>query len=134
MFKEKAIEALKNAGFKLTKPRMWIVEYLDGNKNHPSAVEIYDDLRKDKKYFSFATVYNTLDTLVKAGAIKQITVDPTCSRFDPDISEHGHFVCKICNKVYDLENIQIDFEKDYIAEIEHIDLHIKGVCKNCKKQ
>lgn len=134
MFKEKAIEAMKKSGYKLTKPRMWIVEYLDGNKNHPSAVEIYDDLRRENKQFSFATIYNTLDTLVKSGAIKQITVDPSCSRFDPDTSDHGHFVCSVCKKVYDLENIEVNFDNDIIAEVEHIDLHIKGVCKNCKKQ
>ncbi|MGA1847526.1 Fur family transcriptional regulator [Deferribacter abyssi] len=134
MFKDKAVEAMKKAGFKLTKPRMWIVEYLDGNKNHPSAIEIYDDLRRQNKQFSFATIYNTLDTLVKSKAVKQINVDPNCSRFDPDTSDHGHFVCRVCKKVYDLESVSLDYDKMIIAEIDHIDITISGVCKNCKKQ
>jgi len=41
MFKEKAVEALKSAGLKITKPRLWIVEYLDGNVNHPTAIDIF---------------------------------------------------------------------------------------------
>lgn len=41
MFKEKAIETLRKEGFKITKPRLWIVEFLEGNTSHPSAAEIY---------------------------------------------------------------------------------------------
>jgi len=48
MFKEAALSALKEHGYKITKPREWIVQYLDGNKNHPTALDIIDDIRKMK--------------------------------------------------------------------------------------
>jgi Fur family peroxide stress response transcriptional regulator len=132
MFKEKALQSLKEAGFKVTKPRKWIVEFLDGNKNHPSAIEIYDTLRAQDKKFSFATVYNTLETLVETGVVKQVTVDPQCSRFDPDINPHGHFYCKSCGKVEDLFDVDIklggDAEQNNVLDYE---LNVYGICKDC---
>lgn len=132
MFKENAMDLLKKSGYKVTKPRQWIVEALDGNTSHPSAMEIFDQLRGSDKSFSFATVYNTLDTLVKSGAVKQVTADPQCSRFDPDTSAHGHFYCKTCGEVQDVFDINMDMASDSVkGKVEGYDLNIFGVCDNC---
>lgn len=132
MFKEKAIETLRKEGFKITKPRVWIVEFLQGNTSHPSATEIYEKLRSKDKNFSFATVYNTMDTLLKSGIIKQVTADPKCARFDYDVSSHGHFYCKECGNVYDLFDISVKVN-DKVGEIEGFDLNVVGTCSKCIK-
>lgn len=132
MFKEQAIEALKKEGYKITKPRKWIVEFLDNNTSHPSAVDIFDQLRSKDKNFSFATVYNTLDALVKAGIVKQVSSDPKCGRFDPDISEHAHFYCKKCEKVYDIFDVDINFDNS-IGKVEEYQLNVVGTCSKCEK-
>ncbi len=132
MFKEDAIKALKKAGYKITKPREWIVEYLDNNTNHPSAIEIYDDLRSQDKGFSFATVYNTLETLVKTGVVQQVTVDPQCSRYDYDTSSHAHFFCKKCGKIEDIFEVEVKLGDKYqVNTIDSYDLNIYGICKDC---
>jgi len=132
MFKEDALELLKKSGYKVTKPREWIVEALDGNTSHPSAMEIFDQLRNNNKSFSFATVYNTLDTLVKSGAVKQVTADPQCSRYDPNTFSHGHFYCKKCGKVSDVFDINMDMASASVSgKVEEYELNIFGICEKC---
>lgn len=136
MFKEKAVEALKSAGLKITKPRLWIVEYLDGNVNHPTAIDIFQDVRKDDKDFSFATVYNTLDVLVKQGVVKQIKTDEKSCRFDPNTNLHGHFYCKKCGRLFDIELIQnkIIDDTSTFGKVEDYEIKLFGICNNCLNQ
>jgi Fur family peroxide stress response transcriptional regulator len=132
MFKENAIKALKRAGYKITKPREWIVEYLDGNTSHPSAIEIYDNLRSQDRSFSFATVYNTLETLVKTGVVQQVTVDPQCSRYDYNTKSHAHFYCKQCGKIEDIFDVNVKLGQEHqMNSIDSYDLNIYGTCKDC---
>lgn len=135
MFKEAALSALKEHGYKITKPREWIVQYLDGNKNHPTALDIFDDIRKNEKSVSFATVYNTLETLVKSGVVTEIAIDSQSSRFDPDVSDHAHFVCTKCKKVFDVysDSIKAAF-KDVPGKVESVSVVVRGECNKCMKK
>ena len=136
MFKDNAVEALKKSGLKVTKPRMWIVEYLDGNKNHPTAIDIFENIRKEKKNMSFATVYNTLEILVKQGIVRQLKTDEKSCRFDPNTDLHGHFYCKYCGSLYDIEIDQKDLFKDLdrYGDIDGYEIVLYGKCNSCKKQ
>jgi len=132
MFKDMALQVLKENRYKITKPREWIIEYLDGNKNHPTALEIFDDIRKNDKSISFATVYNTLETLVKAGVVNEISVDSQSSRFDPDISDHLHFVCLKCKKVFDIHDDSFrESIKNVPGKIYNYSVIVKGECEDC---
>ncbi len=133
MFKEKAVEALRNSGLKITKPRLWIVEYLDGNKNHPTAIDIFQEVRREDKDFSFATVYNTLDILVKEGIIKQIKTEEKSCRYDPNTGLHGHFYCKNCGKLFDVDLKQTNFLDETISfgKVEDYEIKFYGICNSC---
>jgi Fur family peroxide stress response transcriptional regulator len=58
---------LKRAGLKLTPQRIAIVRELDGDETHPTAQELYERLLPAFPTMSFATVYNTLAALERAG-------------------------------------------------------------------
>jgi Fur family peroxide stress response transcriptional regulator len=133
MFKEKAVEALRNSGLKITKPRLWIVEYLDGNKNHPTAIDIFQEVRREDKDFSFATVYNTLDILVKEGIVKQIKTEEKSCRYDPNTGLHGHFYCKSCGKLFDFDLKQSNIldETTSCGKVEDYEIKFFGICNSC---
>ena len=92
--KEEKIAFYKSLGLKLTPQRLAILEYLEGNKNHPSAEDIYKALKPRFPSMSFATVYNTLEILVKKGVIKELNIESSRKRFDPFTHPHHHFFCK----------------------------------------
>jgi Fur family peroxide stress response transcriptional regulator len=115
---------------------MAIFDYLDGNKDHPSAEEIYKAVSKRFPTMSFATVYNTLSALKDRGGVRELTIDPEKKRYDPDTGRHNHLICMACKKVVD---IQIDYDlklprslrQNFAVVSNHIEFY--GFCPDCKE-
>lgn len=123
-------------GFKLTPQRIAILDYLDGNKEHPSADEIYKAVSEKFPTMSFATVYNTLDALKKRGMLLEITIDPGKKRFDPDSEPHHHIMCIRCKKVIDVRNkfeLVIPLEERRGFEIIGNHIEFYGLCEKCRQ-
>jgi Fur family peroxide stress response transcriptional regulator len=134
MMKDQTAIKLKEIGLKVTPQRQAILKLLKGNRTHPSAENIYHGILKEFPAISFATVYNTLSKLSEAEAIQELDIDPHKKRFDPRLSPHSHFYCRVCKKIYDVEE-----NHPFPKEIQRINGHIieaaqvnlKGVCKAC---
>jgi len=134
---ESIIEKYREKGFKLTPQRLAILRYLEGNRNHPSAEDIFRDIRKVYPTISFATVYNTVQALVERGELMEINIDPGRRHFDPDSRPHHHIRCTSCGKIADVmvdysaylelpEKIQEDFD----VTGNHVDFF--GLCSDCR--
>jgi Fe2+ or Zn2+ uptake regulation protein len=93
---------------KPTAQRAVITEYLIGTDTHPTADEVFQAVsQKLPVALSRATVYNTLNTLVEAGVIKEIIIEPGRSRYDAKSGDHHHFVDINTGRVYDIEPEQV---------------------------
>jgi Fur family peroxide stress response transcriptional regulator len=133
-------QALKKGfgkGFKRTPQRLAILDYLEGNTSHPSAEDVYRAVTK--KYFSlsFATVYNTLNTLAQAGAVRELTIDAERKRYDPNTEPHHHLICVKCRKVIDVfENVPVGMPKRIEKEFSVFGNHVEfyGQCPACRKK
>jgi len=129
------MEKNKNSNLKLTPQRLAIIKYLDGNHEHPSADDIYKAVSKKFPTMSFATVYNTLETLKSHGQIMELNFDPFKKRFDPNPNPHHHVICVRCHKILD---VKTDFflkqPRIESEEFEIIGNHIEfyGICSKCK--
>ena len=122
-------------GFKRTRQRMAVLSYLEGNTSHPSAEEIFHSLTDKEKGISFATVYNTLNTLAKSGDLRELTIDPTRKRYDPNTGAHHHIICVDCKKVVDVpEDISVDVPKSMAKKFSILGNHIEfyGRCTSCR--
>jgi Fur family peroxide stress response transcriptional regulator len=127
----------KRSGFKLTPQRLAILKFLEGNKEHPSVDQIYKGMIKKFPTMSLATVYNTIDTLKKRGQVKELNVDPSKKRFDPNTEVHHHIICVGCQKILDVHNeFPLDPPKIETEEFEIIGSHIEfyGLCSKCKNK
>jgi len=133
---EAKLKFYKSLGLKLTPQRLAILEYLENNRSHPSAEDIYNALKPHFPSMSFATVYNTLEVLVEKGLVKEISVESNKKRFDAFTHPHYHFFCKSCKKIIDVENnqnITIPKElKDY--ELSEFQVIFYGFCPECKNK
>lgn len=126
-----------NVKFKLTPQRMAILDYLDGNRYHPSAEDIYKSVLKRFPTMSFATVYNTLDALRKSGDILELTIDPEKKRFDPDTKLHHHLICVKCRSIVDIHRkFSLNITSKEVGGFEIVGNHIEfyGICPKCRKQ
>ncbi|MFN4196463.1 MAG: Fur family transcriptional regulator [Caldimicrobium sp.] len=134
--KEEKLNFYKNLGLKLTPQRLAIIEYLEKTTEHPSAEDIYNALKDRFPSMSFATIYNTLEVLIKKGLVKELSLDSSKKRFDPSTHPHHHFVCKKCGKIMDVEkHFDIAIPEDLKdVEIEEFQVVFTGLCNECKEK
>src|SRR5919106_1020742 len=95
-------ERLAARGFRFTCQREHVYNVLLAERDHPTAEQLFFRAKKGMPEISMATVYNCLDTLVKAGLVREVNVDRTAMRYCPNMSEHCHFYCDDCGGVYDI--------------------------------
>ena len=84
---------------------------------------------------SKTTVYNTLNTFISAGLVRLISIEDNETRYDADVSNHGHFKCQRCQKIYDFV---IDISQLYTDGLEGFtilekDVYFRGFCSECLK-
>ncbi len=119
----------------MTPQRLAVLEFLEGNKSHPSAFEVYEAVKKRFPTVSFATVYNILEVFKDKGIVRELKIDPERRRFDPDTAVHHHFLCISCGKVTDLvfEMRLSEFKKALKGfDVRSYELNLYGLCPECK--
>jgi Fur family peroxide stress response transcriptional regulator len=131
------MEKYRDAGLKLTPQRLAILEFLDGNKEHPSAEDVYKAVSRKFPTMSLATVYNTLMTLKQRGLVKELTMDPLRMRFDPQPTPHHHLICMDCRKIIDIHTrLRVNLPEMEQEGFEIVGNHIEfyGRCPKCKNK
>ena len=130
------VELLKEHNLKITPQRLEILKYLDKNKTHPTANEIYSALKKKNPSLSKTTVYNSLEVLSNNNIVTELTISKSESRYDLKEKMHHHFLCNNCGKIID-----IDVECPFLGEmldcknkIEEVHGYFKGICEDCLKK
>jgi len=132
---EEIKKLLKEKGINPSIQRIRILKCLMGNKDHPTAKDIYKKISREIPTLSKTTVYNTVKLFADKGILKPIRIKESEARYDIKAYPHPHFMCKKCGNLYDLEK-----KKLIIEEKEEIDGHLieekcvcyLGTCKNCR--
>jgi Fur family peroxide stress response transcriptional regulator len=96
---------LQRSGLKLTAQRIAIVRLFATDTSHPTAQDLFERLRPEFPSMSFATVYNTLDALARAGLASIVRLPGRrgdAAHFDPNGEPHHHAVCDACGAVIDI--------------------------------
>lgn len=126
---------LKQFEIKPSVQRTAVMDYLMNNKTHPTIDEIYSALSPFMPTLSKTTIYNTLNLFVEKGAVLQLAIDEKNARYDADVSNHAHFMCKSCGKVYDLFDLNKElFTKPALEgfDIQTVEISYSGICGACK--
>jgi Fur family peroxide stress response transcriptional regulator len=138
---------VRASGLKLTPQRMAIVREIALDPTHPTAQELFERLRVTMPTMSFATVYNTLDTLSTAGLCVSLSLSPGAARFDANMQPHNHAVCDRCGLVRDVPCIDelepnacdVDTSIGVIGVVEGFSLRTveriyRGTCADCARE
>ena len=122
---------LREKGLRPTKQRACVYGVILDKRDHPTADDIYNRVKKHLPGTSFATVYNCLETLVGCDLVRQVNMDRSPTRYCPNLTPHAHFKCTETGQIFD---VQIDHEtlsimhalipEGFIAE--NIDLCFSG--------
>ena len=121
---------------KHSKQRDALIEILQSTDTHPTAEWVYDKMREKFPNVSLATVYRNLKHMIEIGIARELYTDNS-SRFDANMDDHYHFVCRKCGKLKDIfpedENQEIKKIKALGYTIDRYDLSVYGLCTECKE-
>ncbi len=130
-------QELKNAGLKVTLPRIKILEILQKpNNQHISAEDVYKILIGQNEEIGLATVYRVLNQFDDAGIVTRHHFEGGKSVFElTGKHHHDHLVCLNCGKVIEFENDVIEQMQHKIATengltLTHHSLYLYGECED----
>lgn len=133
---EASIQILRDHGLRPSPQRVAVADYLRSHKTHPTAEAVYAALAPSYPTLSRTTVYQTLQSLCDIGAAQKITIEDGEMRFDADTSNHGHFKCTACGKVFDFfYPAETPFPRPGGGfQVNQIQLYARGLCPDCAKK
>jgi Fe2+ or Zn2+ uptake regulation protein len=134
--KKKLINSLRNKGYKLTRQRIEIIDLLSTETIHPSAMDIFNKVRKRVPQVSMSTVYYTLGILKKEGLIRELEFCDRDNRYDVNVSNHLNLICTKCGKIEDfkvaLPVLSQAVEKKTGFRSVQMRFEYHGYCKKCR--
>jgi len=94
---------LTDSGLRPTPQREVVFKVILEKRTHPTADEIFAQVKAQMPTISLATVYNCLETLVQNGLVRQVNFDRAPTRYCPNLHEHAHFHDEVTGEVHDIE-------------------------------
>lgn len=124
---------------RMTNQREIILRELRKSKQHLTADELHERVKKTMPRISLATVYRNLEILSEAGIIAKLEISGRQKRFDYDVEEHDHIYCVQCHRVDNLvikrELLQpVRWESDKGYSIQGYRLEVAGICPDCQRK
>ena len=106
-----ALKKIEESGIVPTKQRRILAKILfeKGNR-HISAENLFDEVKKQDRKISMATIYNTLKQFTNLGLIREIVVDKNKSLYDTNNKPHYHLYIEDEGKIHDIptDNVNLD--------------------------
>ncbi|MDR1536811.1 MAG: transcriptional repressor [Clostridiales bacterium] len=124
------LNRIKESGIRPSYVRLLILNYLEEH-SHPTADQIYTDLREVMPTLSQASVYNTVSTFQEAGLIQFLGMNGPGVHYDSNPREHAHFQCRECGEIYDFDLPDFDCTSLEGFYVQKKDLRIWGICPKC---
>ena len=133
-------QELREAGLKVTEPRMKVLRILEeANPHHMSAEDVYKKLIEQGEDVGLATVYRVLTQFEKASLVRRHHFEGGHSIYELNQGDHhDHLICVKCNTVSEFYDETIEKQQKTVAEnlgfiISDHDHTIYGVCSACQK-
>jgi Fur family ferric uptake transcriptional regulator len=121
-----------------TPQRRMVLEELQKVTSHPTAVELYEMVRKRMPKVSLGTIYRNLELLAEMGLIQKVDLVSSEARFDGNPKPHHHVRCATCGRVGDLHELPLDMLREVPSEIGGYSiighkLEFVGICGECNE-
>lgn len=133
-------EYLRDHNLPVTAQRMAIAEVVLGAQGHLSAEDVERELAVRGAAVGTATVYRTLEVLVRSGLVVARDFGEGFKRYEParDAPHHDHLICDVCGRVVEFRDERLERMTMLIAEAHGFArrrhrLVIEGMCPDCQR-
>jgi Fur family ferric uptake transcriptional regulator len=132
---------LRDRSLPVTPQREAIARVVLNGDRHLSADEIERELTVQGIMIGTATVYRTLEVLVRSGLVMERDFGEGFRRYEPtrDVPHHEHLICTACNRVTEFRDERLERMTTLLAESngflrQRHRLIIEGVCAECRRR
>ena len=130
---------LKKEGLRYTQQRQSVWDELCATNDHRDAEEIYLAIRQSGLNVSRATVYRTIDVLVKNKMVRKLELGDGRARYENKVNatHHDHLICIQCGKIEEFMDEVIESRQDEIVKkfgyklVRHIH-QLFIICSECE--
>ena len=129
---------LQGEGLKLTNERAALVREIFAQHYHFDADELLIRLKQRNIKISRATIYRTLELLVKSGMVRRVHLGEDHYHYESvgADSHHDHLICTTCGDVIEFHDPVLEARQREICKKNKFkptfhNLQILGVCNDC---
>lgn len=132
-------EYLRAHNLPVTRQRSLIASVILGSDRHLSADEVARELQARGSRTGLATVYRTIELLVRSGLVVERDFGEGFRRYESarDMPNHEHLLCTRCGRVTEFQDERLERMTTLVAETrgylcQSHRLVIYGVCESCR--
>lgn len=127
------IEALRDAGVRITRQRTALLTVIAEAEDHPDAVVLHERSAEREPKISLSTVYRTLTALEEQGVIHKLQFEGEAARFErAEVPHHDHMIDVDTGSVVEfrhdrIERLQAEIAEELGYEIVHhrLELYVR---------
>lgn len=108
-------KSLDESGWRFTRQRAAVYDFLSSVHTHPTAEEVFVSVRQSIPNISLATVYKALEALVDSGLAAKLATAEGPARYDCLCESHYHIRCLKTGQVKD---VSTPFDRDLLNKID----------------
>ena len=126
---------LRQAGFRLTAPRLRAAELFADSGRWMSPQELYQEAEERHIHVGLTTVYRLLEAMSSVGLARRFVQEGRAYRYvycHP--GHHHHLICRSCGRVEDLDECLVHPPKRGDFHIEGHMLDFFGLCSECYRE
>ena len=106
--------------------------------DHPTAQDVYTEIRRTYPRMSLGTVYRNLHQMAQEGILRRLNFPDSPDRFDIHLEPHQHIHCKRCGRYHNIDetslgDIDRSVEQATGFEVESHRMLFDGICPACRE-
>ena len=129
--KRETLSALEEHGIQPSAQRVAVADYVLYTTDHPSADQVWAEVKRTFPMLSRATVYNTLNLFTEKGLLRELVLAEGKVVFDPKLEPHHHFLDEETGEILDVPWSALDVRR--VHQLSGFDVHEYQVVMRGKK-
>ena len=109
--KRETLQALTEHGIQPSAQRVAVADYVLYTTDHPSADQVWAEVKRGFPMLSRATVYNTLNLFTEKGLLRELVLAEGKVVFDPKLDPHHHFLDEETGEIVDVPWSALDVRR-----------------------
>jgi Fur family ferric uptake transcriptional regulator len=133
---EGALSRLREAGLRVTRPRLLVYGVLREVGGHRSVDDLVHLLNERGHQVPRMSVYNVVADLAQAGLVMCADTGPGRALYEASETWHHHFVCRSCGAVFDVPCLKghkpcLEPPANTPGTVDEAQVTFRGICESC---